>query len=47
MVNTVSPTYARETTTPQGGFGLALYLNNKGGNYSGILNGVGLRYLVA
>jgi starch synthase len=40
MVNTVSPTYARETTTPQGGFGLALYLNNKGGNYSGILNGV-------
>lgn len=40
MVNTVSPTYARETRTPEGGLGLAPYLNNKGENYVGILNGV-------
>jgi starch synthase len=40
MVNTVSPTYARETTTPQGGFGLAPYLTDKGNTYCGILNGV-------
>jgi starch synthase len=40
IVNTVSPTYARETRTPIGGFGLAPYLNNKGDRYSGILNGV-------
>jgi len=40
MVNTVSPTFARETRTPEGGFGLALHLNNKGANYYGILNGV-------
>ncbi len=39
MVNTVSPTYANETRTPIGGFGLAPYLNNKGENYIGILNG--------
>ncbi|HUI91104.1 MAG TPA: glycogen synthase GlgA [Chitinivibrionales bacterium] len=39
-VNTVSPTYARETRTPAGGFGLAPYLNDKGANYEGILNGV-------
>ncbi len=39
VVNTVSPTYARETTTPYGGFGLAPYLSNKGDNYRGILNG--------
>lgn len=39
MVNTVSPTYAQETRTPQGGYGLAPYLNNKGENYLGILNG--------
>jgi starch synthase len=39
VVNTVSPTYARETTTPHGGFGLAPYLTDKGGNYVGILNG--------
>jgi starch synthase len=42
-VNTVSPTYARETTTPRGGFGLAPYLTDKGGNYIGILNGVDYR----
>jgi starch synthase len=40
MVNTVSPTYARETRTPEGGYGLAPYLNDKGENYIGILNGV-------
>ncbi len=39
-VNTVSPSYARETTTPCGGFGLAPYLSNKGDNFKGILNGV-------
>jgi starch synthase len=39
-VNTVSPTYANETRTPQLGFGLAPYLNNKGRDYYGILNGV-------
>ena len=40
MVNTVSPNYANETRTPELGFGLAPYLNNKGQNYIGILNGV-------
>jgi starch synthase len=40
MLNTVSPTYARETRTPELGYGLAPYLNNRGGNYVGILNGV-------
>ena len=39
VVNTVSPTYANETRTPVGGMGLAPYLNNKGSNYVGILNG--------
>jgi starch synthase len=38
--NTVSPTYANETRTPQLAFGLAPYLNNKGASYFGILNGV-------
>ncbi|MFC1878879.1 glycogen synthase GlgA [Chloroflexota bacterium] len=40
MVNTVSPKYADETRTPEYAHGLAPYLNNKGGNYIGILNGV-------
>lgn len=39
MVNTVSPTYAKESRTPIGGYGLAPYLNDKGENYWGILNG--------
>ncbi len=39
MVNTVSPNYARETRTPELGYGMAPYLNNKGENYIGILNG--------
>ena len=40
MVNTVSPNYARETRTPELGEGMAMYLNDKGGRYVGILNGV-------
>ncbi|MEN9934561.1 MAG: hypothetical protein RLZZ387_1140 [Chloroflexota bacterium] len=40
MVNTVSPTYAAETRTPELGFGLAPFLNDKGDRYVGILNGV-------
>jgi len=40
VVNTVSPTYANETRTPAGGYGLAPYLNDKGDAYVGILNGV-------
>jgi starch synthase len=39
MVNTVSPNYARETRTPELGCGLAPYLNDKGEDYVGILNG--------
>ncbi len=39
MINTVSPTYAWETLTPLGGHGLAPYLNNRGADYVGILNG--------
>jgi starch synthase len=39
VVNTVSPGYVRESRTPDGGYGLAPYLNDKGGNYWGILNG--------
>lgn len=40
MVTTVSPTYAAETRAPGQAEGLAPYLNNKGDNYVGILNGV-------
>jgi starch synthase len=40
IVNTVSPTYAMETKTSDGGYGLAQYLNDRGENYTGILNGV-------
>jgi starch synthase len=40
IVNTVSPTYAEETRTPEYAHGLAPYLNNKGDRYIGILNGV-------
>jgi len=39
MVNTVSPTYAKESLSPQPAYGLAPYLNNKGAYYIGILNG--------
>ncbi|MBW7882050.1 MAG: glycogen synthase GlgA [Caldilineaceae bacterium] len=40
VVNTVSPTYASETRTPELGYGLAPYLNDKGSDYLGILNGI-------
>jgi starch synthase len=40
MVNTVSPNYALETRTPEMAHGMAPYLNDKGANYVGILNGV-------
>ena len=40
MVSTVSPTYARETRTAELGCGLAPYLNRRGEDYWGILNGV-------
>lgn len=39
MVNTVSPTYALETRTPEMSYGLSPFLNGKGGNFTGILNG--------
>ena len=39
-VNTVSPTYAIETRTSEYAHGLAPYLNNRGADYTGILNGV-------
>jgi len=40
MVNTVSPTYANETRSPEYAYGLAPYLNDKGPHYVGILNGI-------
>ena len=40
MITTVSPKYAAETRTPQGGMGLAPYLNDKSDRYLGILNGI-------
>jgi len=40
MITTVSPGYARETLTPEFAHGMALYLNDRGDSYSGILNGV-------
>ena len=40
LVNTVSPTYAKETRTPEYAYGMAPYLNDKGADYIGILNGV-------
>ena len=39
-INTVSPSYAIETRTPEMAHGLAPYLNNRGDDYVGILNGV-------
>ena len=38
-INTVSPGYARETLTTEGGFGLDTFLLKKGNRYTGILNG--------
>ena len=40
LTNTVSPTYAQETRTPEYAWGMAPYLNAKGERYIGILNGV-------
>lgn len=40
MVNTVSPGYAREIRTPELGYGMAMYLSDKGDRFVGILNGV-------
>jgi starch synthase len=40
VVNTVSRGYASETRTASGGYGLDLFLNKKGDDYIGILNGV-------
>ncbi|MCF7832038.1 MAG: glycogen synthase GlgA [Candidatus Marinimicrobia bacterium] len=40
MVNTVSPTYANETLTPDYSHGLDRFLHMKGEQYIGILNGV-------
>jgi starch synthase len=39
-VTTVSPTYANEIRGPIGGMGMHLYLNNRGGQVFGIVNGV-------
>jgi starch synthase len=39
-LNTVSPTYAEETRTPAMGYGMAPFLNQRGEDYCGILNGV-------
>lgn len=39
-ITTVSPTHAREIVDPEGGMGLAPYLNNRAGDLFGILNGV-------
>lgn len=40
VVNTVSPTYAQETRSPALSYGMAPFLNGRGDNYVGILNGV-------
>ncbi|MFM8319992.1 MAG: glycogen synthase GlgA [Chloroflexota bacterium] len=40
MLNTVSPSFARETRSAEHGFGLSPYLNARGSDYQGILNGV-------
>jgi starch synthase len=40
QVNTVSPTYAREIQTPALGYGFDGILRSRGGDLSGILNGV-------
>ena len=39
-VTTVSPTYAKEILTPDGGFGLDGVLRNRQGEFEGILNGI-------
>ena len=44
-VTTVSPTYAREIATPEFGCGLDGVIRGRGGDVSGILNGVDARGL--
>jgi starch synthase len=39
-LTTVSPTYAKEILTPEGGFGLDGVLRNRQGEFEGILNGI-------
>ena len=39
-ITTVSPRYASEIRTPEGGFGLAPVLDHRGGDLVGILNGL-------
>ncbi|MBW4023046.1 MAG: glycogen synthase GlgA [Proteobacteria bacterium] len=39
-ITTVSPTYAREICTPEGGFGMDGLLRARGADLSGILNGI-------
>lgn len=39
MISTVSPSYAREILTPEGGYGLAPYLERRRDDLVGILNG--------
>lgn len=39
VITTVSPTHAKEVLTPAGGMGLAPYLNGRGKDFIGILNG--------
>jgi starch synthase len=43
MVNTVSPTYARESLTPESGGGLHDALRARGDRYIGIINGIDTR----
>ncbi|HPF99451.1 MAG TPA: glycogen synthase GlgA [Kiritimatiellia bacterium] len=38
-ITAVSPTYAREVLTPSGGMGMAPFLNDRGDDFTGILNG--------
>lgn len=40
MINTVSPTYAKEVLTKKRGFGLHLLLRSRKKNFTGILNGM-------
>ena len=40
MINTVSPTYANELLTPELGFGMEDILENRGLDFTGILNGI-------
>ncbi|NTU42150.1 MAG: glycogen synthase GlgA [Nitrospirales bacterium] len=40
LINTVSPTYAQEIQTPQGGYGLEGVVRERTADLSGILNGV-------